>query len=156
MCPALPSGRLSQCLPAGALASEERQRTSKRLPWASVCVAVSGRVLQAELHKCKGPGVANSLAHLEGLRGAWGSRQWAGADGDGGGGVGRAGLALIGKEGLSGQLLMLTLSQGHGVHMGPVCTWPRSAVLELARALHCLLGQCVLRQLSDTFPEAGS
>lgn len=121
-----------------------------------VCVAVSGWVLQAELCKCKGPVVASSLAHLEGWWGAWGSRRWAGADGDGGGGVGRVGLALIRKEGLSGQLLMLTPSQGHGVHVGPVCTWPRSVVLELAWALRCLLGQCVWRQLSGTFPEAGS
>lgn len=76
--------------------------------------------------------------------------------GTGVGGVGRVGLALIRKEGLSGQLLMLTPSQGHGVHVGPVCAWPRSVVLELAWALCCLLGQCIWRQLSGTFPEAGS
>lgn len=116
-----------------------------------MCVAIiSGRMLQAELHKSEGPVVAKSLAHLEGWRGAWGSWRWAGADGDGG--VGRAGLALIGKEGLSGQLLMLTLSQGYGVRVGPVCMWPQSAVPKPVWALHCLLGWCFLRQLSGNCP----
>lgn len=120
-----------------------------------MCVAIiSGRTLQAELRKYEGPVVAKSLAHLEGWRGAWGSWRWAGADGDGS--VGRVGLALIGKEGLSGQLLMLTPSQGYGVLMGPVCMWPQSAVPKPVWALRCLLGWCVLRQLSGTVPEAGS